>query len=99
MLEEVTSSKIEPPNLHWLFKNKWYKFFEPLSLNSVVTPNETSSTGAMAVITPDKGLLTSYSSSPSFHLVLIDKESLPTGIATPSSIHMFDNASTPKSKA
>ena len=99
MLEEVTSSKMEPPNLRRSFKNKWYKSFEPCSLNSVVIAIDTFSTGAMAEIIPDKGLFTSNSWSPSFHFVFIDRESFPTGIAIPSFIHMADSASTPNLKA
>ena len=53
----------------------------------------------MAVITPDKGLFTSSSLLSSLHFVFIDKESLPTGIAIPNSIHMLDKASTPVLRA
>ena len=63
--------------------------------NSGVTETRASSTGAIAVITPESGLFTTNSSSPSFHLVRIDKESLPTGTDTSRSTQHFDNASTP----
>ena len=46
--------------------------------------DEISDTGAIAVITPESGLLTSKSSWPSDQLVLMDKESFPTGMAIPS---------------
>ena len=60
---------------------------------------DTSSTGAIAVMTPDKGLFTSSCLPSSCHFVFIDKESLPTGIAIPNSTHIFDKASTPSLKA
>ena len=54
-----------------------------------------SSTGAIAVMIPDNGLFTSNSASLSFHLVFIERESLPTGIDIFSLDDSFDNASTP----
>ena len=68
-------------------------------LRRVVTASLTSSTGAIAVMTPESGLLTTYWSLFSCHFVLIDKESLPTGIEIPKSIEKFDKASTPFLKA
>ena len=59
----------------------------------------TSSTGAIAETTPDKGLATCISFLPSFHLVFIDRESFPTGTEIFKSIHIFDKASTPFLKA
>ena len=60
-----------------------------------MTAIDTSSTGAIAVTIPDKGLETSSSLLFSDHFVLIDKESLPTGIEILRSTLIFDNASTP----
>ena len=48
---------------------------------------------------PDKGLVTSYSFFSSFHFVLIDKESFPTGIDTSRSTLILESASTPSLNA
>ena len=94
-LDSVISEKIDPANL--LFSSNLINkiVLSSSRFNSGVTATDTSSTGAIAVIIPDKGLETSSSSFFSDHFVLIDKESFPTGIETLRSTLIFDNASTP----
>ena len=62
---------------------------------SVVIDVLTSLTGAIAEMIPVIGLLTVKFDWSFSQVVLMDKESLPTGIAIPRSIQKFDNASTP----
>ena len=64
-------------------------------LYSVVIEVLTSLTGAIAEMIPVIGLLTVKFDWSFSQVVLMDKESLPTGIAIPRSIQKFDNASTP----
>ena len=52
-------------------------------------------TGAIAEMIPVIGLLTVKFDWSFSQVVLMDKESLPTGIAIPRSIQKLDNASTP----
>ena len=68
-------------------------------MSSGVTEFLTSATGAIAVITPDKGLLTTRSTDPSSHFVLMDKESFPTGTEIFRSTHDLERASTPSLNA
>ena len=91
----MTSENIEPANLFLSFN--FIKSIEVSSsrFNSGVTLTVTSLTGAIAVTTPDKGLVTSNSLLSSDHFVFIDNESFPTGIDTFKSILILDNASTP----
>ena len=95
----MISEKIEPANLFLLFNLTSSIFVSSSKFNSGVTDKVISSTGAIAVITPDNGLVTSNSFSLSFHFVFIDKESFPTGIDTFKSMLIFDNASTPSRNA
>ena len=91
----VTSEKIDPANLFALL-SLIKTIAESLSRRSSgVTALEISSTGAIAVITPDRGLVTSSSFLPSDHFVFIERESFPTGIDTFKSTAIFDKASTP----
>ena len=91
----LTSEKIEPAKrfLLFIFTNK--RLLPHSVINSGVMPRETSSTGAIAVITPDKGLVTTFSLPSSDHLVFIDSESLPTGTDISKSTQIFESASTP----
>ena len=95
----VTSENIEPANLFLLFN--FISSIEVSSsiFNSGVALIDTSSTGAIAVTTPDKGLVTSNSLLSSDHFVFIDSESLPTGIDISKSTLILDKASTPSLKA
>ena len=98
-LDSVTSEKIEPAILFLSFNLIKNRAVSSSILSSGVAQTLTSSTGAIAVTTPDKGLVTWSSLPSSDHLVFIDNESLPTGIETAKSMLIFDNASTPSLRA
>ena len=95
-----TCARIEPPRRNWpLDKSIRTSTESSRFLSSGVKVLRTSNTGANAVITPVIGEVTALS-SPSFQVVRIESESLPTGIAMPNAGHIsIPIAFTPSNKA
>ena len=95
----MTSEKTDWANRFLSFNATCTNFDDALISNSGVIEFLTSATGAIAVITPERGLFTTFSAEPSSHLVLIDNESFPTGTEIFKSTQHFESDSTPSLSA